>query len=210
MKKIIKCNRIKIKEDLPRNEIVRKVVNMFIKTEYQKKGKGVTFLYPVEKLPGNRHLFIARPGHKKNFDFKVEITEEMGLKEGKHEQVVLDLKVKKQCNPQEFEDFLRAVEEVYHCSENDIDRLLPRYSNLKRAFYTGAEVEVILKILKWLFIMEDIVYWDVEGRAFLYNFTLYVANENDENRLREAMEKVKNPDRLKSFMKKAGMAWIPY
>jgi len=210
MGKIIKCNRIKIKGDLPRNEIVRKVVNTFIKTEYQKKGKGVAFRYPVEKLPGNRHLFIARPGHKKNFDFKVEVTEEMGLKEGKHEQVVLDLRVKKQCNPQEFEDFLRAVEEVYHCSENDIDRLLPRYSNLKGAFDTGAEVEVILKILKWLFIMEDIVYWDVEGRAFLYNFMLYVANESDENRLREAMEKVKNPDRLKSFMKKAGMAWIPY
>ena len=210
MGKIIKCNRIKIKGDLPRNEIVRKVVNTFIKAEYQKKGKGVTFRYPVEKLPDNRHIFIARPGHKKNFDFKVEVTEEMGLKEGKHEQIVLDLRMKKQCNPQGFEDFLRAVEEVYHCSENDIDSLLPRYSNLKGAFDTGAEVEVILKILKWMFIMEDIVYWDVEGRAFLYNFMLYVANENDENRLREAMEKVKNPDRLKSFMKKAGMAWIPY
>ncbi len=88
--------------------------------------------------------------------------------------------------------------------------MLPRYSNLKEAFDTGAEVEVILKIMKWLFIMEDIVYWDVEGRAFLYNFMLYVVNENDESRLREAMEKVKNPDRLKSFMKKTGMTWIPY
>ena len=210
MIKTIECARIEIKGHMPRNEIVRKVVNTFIKTEYQEKGKGVTFRYPVEKLPGNRRLFIARPGHKKNFDFKVEVTEEMGLKEGKHEQVVLDLRMKKQRNPQEFEDFLRAVEEVYHCSENDIDRLLPRYSNLKEASGTGAEVEVILKILKWLFIMEDIVYWDVEGRAFLYNFVLYVVNENDESRLREAMEKVKNPDRLKSFMKKAGMTWIPY
>jgi hypothetical protein len=140
----------------------------------------------------------------------VEVTEEMGLKEGRHEQVVLDLRMKKQRNPQEFEDFLQAIEEVYHCSENDIDRLLPRYPSLKEASGTGAEVEVILKILKWLFIMEDIVYWDVEGRAFLYNFVLYVVNENDESRLREAMEKVKNPDRLKSFMKKAGMIWIPY
>ena len=210
MKKIIKCNKIEVKGCLPRHKIVRKVVGTFIKTEYQEKGKGVEFRYPVENLPDNKRLYIVRPGHKKNFDFKVEVTEEMGLKEGKHEQVVLDLRVKKQYDPQEFEDFLRAVEEVYHCSENDIDRLLPRYSNLKGAFDTGAEVEVILKILKWLFIMEDIVYWDVEGRAFLYNFMLYVANENDENRLREAMEKVKNPDRLKSFMKKAGMAWIPY
>ena len=58
--------------------------------------------------------------------------------------------------------------------------------------------------------MEDIVYWDVEGRAFLYNFMLYVVNENNEDRLGEAMEKVKDPDRLKSFMRKAGIAWIPY
>ena len=210
MSKIIECSEIKIKGTLPRHKIVKKVVDTFIKTEYQEKGKGVEFWYPVENLPDNKRLFIARPGHKKNFDFKVEVTEEMGLKEGKHEQVVLDLRAKKQCNPQKFEDFLCAVEEIYHCSENDIDRLLPRYSNLKEASVTGAEVEVILKILKWLFIMEDIVYWDVEGRAFLYNFVLYVVNENDESRLREAMEKVKNPDRLKSFMKKAGMTWIPY
>ncbi len=210
MMKTIECARIKIKGNMPRNEIVRKVVNTFIKTEYHKKGKGVTFRYPVEKLPSNRRLFITRPGHKKNFDFKVEVTEEMGLKEGKHDQVVLDLRMKKQRNPQEFEGFLRAIEEVYHCSENDVDRVLTRYSNLKETFGTGAELEVILKILKWLFIMEDIVYWDVEGRAFLYNFMLYVVNENDDSRLREAMEKVKNPDRLKSFMKKAGMTWIPY
>jgi len=211
MGKIIKCNRIKIKGDLPRNEIVRKVVNTFIKTEYQKKGKGVTFRYPVEKLPGNIHLFIVRPGLKKNFDFKVEVTEEMGLKEGKQEQVVLDLRMKKQSNPQGFEDFMRVIEEVYHCSENDVDRLLTRYSNLKEAFGIGAEVEVILKVLKWMFIMEDIVYWDVEGRAFLYNFMLYVTSEDDEDRLKETMEKAKkDPDRLKSFMKKAGVAWMPY
>jgi len=210
MRRIINCSRIQIRGSLPRNEIVKKVVNKFIKVEYQQKGKGITFRYPVEKLPGNRQLFIARPGHKKNFDFKVEVMEEMGLKEGKHEQVVLDLRAKKQCNPQKFEDFLCAVEEIYHCSENDIDRLLLRHPNLKGAFDTSAEVEVILKILKWMFIMEDIVYWDVEGRAFLYNFMLYVVNENNEDRLGEAMEKVKDPDRLKSFMRKAGIAWIPY
>ena len=210
MGKIIKCNRITIKGNMPRNEIVRKVVNTFIRVEYQHKGKGVTFCYPVENIPRRKRLFISRPGHKKNFDFKVEVTEEMGLEEGRHDQLVLDIREKKQKNPKKFEDFIQAVGEVYHCLESDIDRLLPRYSNLQGAFDTGAEVEVILKILKWMFIMEDIVYWDVEGRAFLYNFMLYVVNENDENRLREAMEKVKNPDRLKSFMKKAGMAWIPY
>ncbi len=57
--------------------------------------------------------------------------------------------------------------------------------------------------------MEDIVYWDNEGRAFLFNFLIYVAKETDNKRLKEALDKVKNPDRLKSFMKRAGIKWIP-
>ncbi|MCK4387135.1 MAG: hypothetical protein KAW00_00050 [Dehalococcoidia bacterium] len=210
MKKEITCASIKIKGSLPRNEIVKKVVNTFIKAEYPKKGKGVTFRYPVENLPDNKYLYIVRPGHKKNFDFKVEVTQEMVLEEGKHNQIALDLRGKRQDDQKKFKDFLQAIEEIYHCSENDIYHLLARYSSLKKAFQTGAEVEILLKIIKWLFIMEDIVYWDVEGRAFLYNYLLYVANEQDEYRLGEAMDKVKDPDRLKSFMKKAGIGWIPY
>jgi len=65
VKKIIKCNKIEVKGSLPRHKIVRKVVDTFIKTEYQEKGKGVEFWYPVESLPNNKQLFIIRPGHKK-------------------------------------------------------------------------------------------------------------------------------------------------
>lgn len=210
MKEEITCDFIEIGDSLPRNEIVKRVVKTFIEVEYTRKGKGVTFRYPVENLPGDKYLFIVRPGHKKNFDFKVEVTQEMTLEEGKHDQIALDLRGKRKKNQRRFETLLQAIEEIYHCSENDVDRLLARRSSLKKAFRTGAEVETLLKIIKWLFIMEDIVYWDVEGRAFLYNYLLYVANEQDEGRLGEAMEKVRNPDRLKSFMKKAGVPWIPY
>ena len=209
MKRVIQCRKIGIRGHLPRNEIVRRVVNTFIKTEYPSKGKGVTFRYPVEKLPRGRRLFIVRPGHKKNFDFKVEVTEEMGLIEGKHEHIVLDVRMKKQRNPRGFADFMQAIGEIYRCSENDVDHLLSKYPGLTEALQIGAEVEVLLKTLKWLFIMEDIVYWDVEGRAFLYNYLLYVANENDADRLGEAMSKVKDPDRLKRFMKKANIDWVP-
>jgi hypothetical protein len=210
MEKQITCKPIKIQGSIRRNEIVKRVVNTFIEVEYHQKGKGVTFRYPVENLPGNKYLYIVRPGHKKNFDFKVEVTEEMVLEEGKHNQIALDLRKKKQENQEKIKYFLQAIEEIYHCLENDVDRLLKRYSSLKQAFQIGAEPETILKILKWLFIMEDIVYWDVEGRAFLYNYLLYVINEHDEDRLDEAMKKVNKPDRLKSFMKKAGIIWVPY
>lgn len=132
-----------------------------------------------------------------------------GLGEGSHLEIALDLKEKKKENEQKFGDLLSAITEIYNCSESDVDKVLKKYSGLNKSFHTGAEVEVFLKVVKWLFIMEDIVYWDNEGRAFLFNFLKYIAEETDETRLKEAIEKVKDPDRLKSFMKKASTAWIP-
>ena len=218
MKKIIRCDKIKIKGSLTRHEIVKKIVNIFINAEYQQRGKGVQFWYPVEQLPGNAQLlpentqlFILRPGglRKWNFDFKVNVTPEMGFGKGQHGDIASDVKNKKYENPQKFRQLLQAINEIYSCSENDVDRALEKYPRLQDSFQTGVKVEVLLKVIKWMFIMEDIVYWNYEGRAFLYNFLVYAANEENEDRFREAMEKAKTPDQLKSFMKRSGIAWIP-
>lgn len=207
-KTIITGKPIEINGSLARHKIVKEVVNTFIKVEYRKKGKGIVFRYPVENLPDGQ-LFISRPGHKKNFDFKVEVVMGHGLGEGSHIEIAEDLRKKEEENPQKFNDLLNAIAEIYHCSESNVNTVLRKYRNIEKSFSTGAKVEVILKVVKWLFIMEDIVYWDNEGRAFLYNFLTYVAKETDDNRLKEALEKVKNPDRLKSFMRKCGIKWIP-
>jgi len=210
MKKEIIGKRIKIQGSLPRNEIVKKVVSIFIENEYHQKGKGITFRYPVEKLPNKTYLYISRPGHKKNFDFKVEITQEMALEEGKHNQIALCLRNMKHDTPKELAALMKTIETVFHCTDNNIDNTLKKNIKLKKKCKAGVVPENILKVLKWMFIMEDIVYWDVEGRAFLYNYLYYVVNEEDENRLKEVMQKVKDPSRLKSFMKKAGIMWIAY
>ena len=188
---------------------MRKVVNTFIKTEYQKKGKGVKFQYPVEKLPKREVLCIARPGHKKNFDFKVVVAPNHGFGEGSHKEIAMDLRRKRKEKPRRFAQLLAIITKIYNCSENDVDALLRRHRDLKNSFRTGGSVETLLKIIKWLFIMEDIVYWDNEGRAFLFNFLRYVAREKREKMLREALVSVKNPDKLKSFMKKSGIEWMP-
>ncbi len=208
-KNIITGKMIEIKGSMARHKIVKKVVATFIKTEYRRKGKGVIFQYPVENL-SHGQLFIVRPGHKKNFDFKVDVVSNFGLGEGGHLEIAKDLRNKKQKKPRKFKDFINAITEIYNCSENDVDKVLKKYSILNRSFRTGAKIEVLLKVIKWLFIMEDIIYWDNEGRAFLFNFLMYVAHETNKKRLKEAIEKVKNPDRLKSFMKKSGIEWTPY
>ena len=104
---IITGKMIEIKGSMARHVIVRKVVNTFIKTEYRRKGKGVIFRYPVENLPDGQ-LFIIRPGHKKNFDFKVEVAVDFRLGEGSHIEIARDLRNKKQENQQKFEDLLNA------------------------------------------------------------------------------------------------------
>ncbi len=208
VKTVLTGKTIEIKGALSRHKIVKKVVSTFINTEYRKKGKGIAFKYPVENVPGGQ-LFIARPGHKKNFDFKVEVISNFGLGEGSHKEIAEDLRNKKKENNRKFEDLLNALTEIYNCSENDVDVVLKNYPDLNTSFQKGAKVESILKVVKWLFIMEDIVYWDNEGRAFLFNFLRYVAEESSNKRLSEAFEKVKDPDRLKSFMKKCGIVWVP-
>jgi hypothetical protein len=216
-RKII-CDMIEIKGSLTRHEIVQRVINIFISTEYQQRGKGVQFWYPVEQLPSkaqllleSTQLFILRPGglRKWNFDFKVNVTPELGLGKGTHGEIALDIRSKKHENPQKLGELLEAINEIFTRSENDIDQVLVKYPDLQTSFQTGAKVEVLLKVLKWMFIMEDIVYWNYYGRAFLYNFLVYVVNEENEDRFKETMEKAKNPDQLKSFMKKFGIIWIP-
>ena len=208
-KTVITGPMIKVEGDLARHQIVKKVVNTFIRVEHSKKGKGIAFKYPVEILPDNQLLYIARPGHKKNFDFKVEVVINHGLGEGTHKEIANDLRKKRKENKQKFNILLKAVAEIYHCTENDADIVLKKYRSLKNSFQKSGEVESLLKIIKWLFIMEDIVYWDNEGRTFLFNFLRYVAAEKNEKRLKDALGRITNPDVLKRFMKKCGIDWVP-
>jgi hypothetical protein len=179
MRTKIICEPIEIKGSLSRHEIVQKIINIFISTEYKQRGKGVQFWYPVEQLPNtaalvsdDSQLFILRPGglRKWNFDFKVNVTPDLGLGKGTHEEIASDLRNKKQENPREFIRLLEVITEIYNCSESDVDQVLKKYPDMQALFQTGAKVEVFLKVLKWMFIMEDIVYWNYEGRAKLYNY----------------------------------------
>ena len=168
---IIEEKAIEIKGSLPRDEIVKKVINIFIDAESRQRGKGVKFRYSVERLSIGKQLFIFRPAglNKWNFDFKVEVLEEFGLRRGTHDEIKSDFHDKKQENPQKFNKLLEALTTLYKCLENDVDRLLKNYPDLQMSFKTGAKVDILLKVVKWMFIMEDIVYWNYKGRAMLYN-----------------------------------------
>ncbi len=173
-KVIIEGEFIEIKGKLNRDEIVKRVINVFIETEAVKRGFGIKFRYPVENLSTGGKLYIFRPAglNKWNFDFKVDVLEEFGLGKGTHNDIVSDFKLKKNENPNRFGDFLKVFNSLYTCSENDVDYLLESNPYLMEAFQSGSKLDILLKVVKWMFIMEDIVYWNYKGRTKLYEFII--------------------------------------
>jgi len=179
MNKKVICDMIEIKGSFTRHELVQKIINIFIDTEYKERGRGTQFRYPVENLSSNAQgslietkLFILRPGglQKWNFDFKVDVTPEMGLERGRHKDIASDLSDKKNEDPEKFKQLMQLIDELSSCSETDVDKLLIKYPNLQASFQSGGKIETLLKVLKWMFIMEDIVYWNYDGRLKLHNF----------------------------------------
>ncbi|MEO0144347.1 MAG: hypothetical protein ABIL89_01920 [candidate division WOR-3 bacterium] len=206
-KRIIEGPEIKISEPIGRFEIVRKVVSTFIDFEKDKKGKGIEFRYPVENLSIGDKLYIHRPGIKWNFDFKVEVFPRFGLQDGKHEQIALILRKIKRTNKEEFSKLWNMICQLYHCSNNDVDLLL----RMNRISISNPKPDILLKVIKWLFIMEDIVYWHYEGRAFLYNFFLYVISERNTKQLSDILSQFKKrkakPEKIKKLLEELGINW---
>ena len=189
-------NYIRITGKSLRHEIVRKVVNTFISFEYSRKGKGISFRYPVERL-SKGILYISRPGRKKNFDFKVVVDKSYQFGKGRHVDIALFLRQIRKHNKRRYNVLFKAINKIYNCSENDVDKILKSKTGFNKTFRSNKDNERILKIIKWLFIMEDIVYWDKEGRAFLYNFLRYAAEESSKNRLRSVFKKAVSRNGIK-------------
>ena len=166
--------RINIAGSMNRDEIVRQVVNVFLDVESKTRGKGIRFRYPVDDISIGGQLYILRPAGlgKWNFDFKVEVPPEFGLKKGTHDNVINDLMEKKKENSAAFPILKDVLAALYNCVENDVDHLLQGQPGLQSSFSNGAKVDVLLKVIKWMFIMEDIVYWNYLGRAKLYEEAL--------------------------------------
>ncbi|HDP81244.1 MAG TPA: hypothetical protein ENN21_10430 [Spirochaetes bacterium] len=192
---------ITIRGSIKRHKIVKKVVNVFIETEHYQKGAGIDFRYPVENVGTKGTLYIKRPGKKKNFDFKVDVKEKHDIGSGRHEDICRAVYELKAADERAFKRFWEALHSIYKCAESDVDDALEKTASRTRLKRKYVE---LLKIIKWMFIMEDILYWDNEGRAFLFNVLLYKSSIAGSG---EA-ESFNQPDRLKRKMKKLKIDWV--
>lgn len=154
-----------------RESIRKNVVEIFLE---EKAGKGKKelsskYIYYVETLDNGKRVYLKRPAYlNKGMDFTVHLENTSFREKGanrdipSHSEIVNDLLNKKTENPQEYEKVKTILNKLFNCQEvSDIE-----YRNIY--FFSGIEIEGILKVIKWLFIEQDITYWNFSGRYMLY------------------------------------------
>lgn len=152
-----------------REELMKKAVETFTseKPGYWKDGKKYVtrYKYFVEKLMDGRKIFLKRPTFlNKGIDFQVWVEKFDGENDGRpsHKDIFNDLKLKNNENSTNIQKLLGAINRVWNCEEPD--KVL---GDIDFEYQKGFSIEMLLKILKWLFIEQDITYWNYDGRTML-------------------------------------------
>jgi hypothetical protein len=153
----------------PRKELKDAIIKKFLNEEcgyWRDDIKHVTrYKYFVETLKDGRKVFLLRPTFlNKGIDFQVWVERMDGSQDKRpsHKDVFEDLKIKKKEKPRDCSLLKQAIGRVWNCEEPD-----EVLKNIKLDYKNGFSTELLLKILKWLFIEQDITYWNYEGRLML-------------------------------------------
>jgi len=131
--------------------------------------KASNYKYIVEELKDGRKIYLLRPAHLKGmhgFDFEIWVERKDSSKDIRpsHDDIIRDLNTKKREDPDKFKILMDMIERVFRCF--DPEDLLKEHDLI---FKSGESVEYILKVLKWMFLLEDIYYWNYSRRAKLYD-----------------------------------------
>lgn len=153
-----------------RNELRMRVVNE-LSNEIPGSGNGTRasrYKYYVESLIDGNRIYLRRPANLHNgFDFVVCVENinfnPKGRKRNypKHEDIINDLIFKFKENPHTYLKLYSILESTYLCKKAII-------SINNNEFKSGFPCELIIKVLKWLFIEQDIRYWNYSGRDMLW------------------------------------------
>ena len=161
-----------------RNEVRKKVIYVFL-NESPGTGRGelaTRYNYIVAKLKKRNKVILARPANKRfGFDFLIRVENTNFNISGKrssnpkHEDILNDLQKKANCNNSKYNNLLEYICDIYNCSIDvesaDLEKL-----NFDRGF----DPDLILHVLKWFFIEQDIRYWNYSGRKMLMDKILSI------------------------------------
>ena len=156
---------------LSRKEFRDNLILEFLKEKpgMGKKELSSKYKYYVESLKNGKRIYLSRPTNlNKGMDFTVHLEKTEFRVKGaykdrpKHQEIIEDLVQKRIENSFEYEKVKKILNKLYNCEFVNEEE----YSNIY--FEMGIEIEGILKIVKWLFLEQDVTYWNYSGRAMLY------------------------------------------
>ncbi|MGE4311436.1 hypothetical protein [Desulfovibrio sp.] len=152
-----------------REEIREQVVHAFL-TELPGTGKGeltTQYTYTVESTALGEQVLLRRPAPlNKGMDFIVCASRSRFLLGRRmmfnpsHNNIYEDLLAKQRENPQNMNIILSIITDIYNCQRVDWVAL--------PTFMSGHDIELVLKLIKWLFIEQDVTYWNWSGRNMFY------------------------------------------
>jgi hypothetical protein len=151
----------------------REIINLFLDEE---PGNGCgadssRYHYIVKEFD-DYNIELHRPaGLNKGFDFTVHITgmyfkKRIRYTNPSHGDIILALHdVKNHCNKSEYQLISEQIQNIFY--DNDFDVHYIR--NMEFCDYEGEPrpIVIILLAIKWLFIEQDITYWNWSGRNML-------------------------------------------
>lgn len=151
-----------------RNEVRMRVVEQ-LALENPGTGSGndaSKYIYYVEQLYSGDRVYLQRPANLHNgFDFLVCVENTNYALPGerrrnypKHTDFSVDLQKKKRENPEMYEQLYYLLLKVFECHDISDEEIKSIH------FETGFSVDHIVKTIKWLFIEQDIRYWNYSGR----------------------------------------------
>ena len=150
-----------------RNEIRSKVVNEFLKETAGTSAETSKYEYNVESY-GTYKIVLKRPGLlKKGFDFSVNTRGIFYKKKKRYESPTFDdvinaLNQVMSTYPSQYYKVKNVINNIFNVDDYDIHQL----DGLYFLDYQGQKhpIAIIVLAIKWLFIAEDISYWNWSGR----------------------------------------------
>lgn len=143
-----------------------KVATLFVSETHGSSTTRTDYTYYVEQdSVSGRRVYLQRPASlNKGFDFTIHVENaQFHYKDiPRHDDLKNDLLAKKAEDPIAFAKLKVLFEKVFLCQPID-DAEYQEYP-----FKTGLSVEIVFKTIKWLFIEQDITYWNWSGREMLY------------------------------------------
>lgn len=155
-----------------RNKVRARVIKAFMEEEPgEGTGKDASnYIYYVETLQTGNRVYLVRPAHNYlGFDFLIcvedynyEPEKKGGRNAPKHEDIHDDLKKKKKKDPDMYAKLYKLLHKVYKCKDVSDEEMQ------EVEFSCGLPVDHILKVIKWMFIEQDIRYWNYSGRKMTW------------------------------------------